>query len=317
MKNKEKKISQVQLFFITLQAQIGIGVISLPYDVFKYSKNDAWISILIAGLFVQINIVLIWLLYRRFPSLTIFEMMNKVVGNHVAFFIKTAYIVYFTSIATLVILLFGRLISIWILPRTPVWIISLIMISICVYGVKNNLRVIARFYVIVSFLLIILLLLITSVVKDVNVISILPVGQSSFPSIFKGATNSILAFLGFETLLVVFPYSLGKSVGKLKVALMANGIVTIFYTFLTIVSITYLGPSVLKFIPEPILYIMKYRTFQIMERTDLLFLSIWIVAVGTSFMMYLYLTSNGLANIFKKVNRSTFVFYTATLIFLL
>ncbi|MFJ7470258.1 endospore germination permease [Peribacillus frigoritolerans] len=317
MSRTESKISQFQLFFIILQTQIGIELITLPYEVFKISKVDAWISILLIGLFVQINIVLIWLLYRRFPSLTIFEMMSEVVGRHLAFFLKFAYIVYFFSIATLVILLFGRMVNIWILPRTPIWILVLIMIVVCVLCAKENLRVMARFYVVVSALLIVFIVLITSFVKNADYLHILPIGQSGLPVILKGTTQAIMAFLGYELLLVVLPYSLGNNAGKLKVALIANGMVTILYLYLTIFSIAFFGPSVMKFIPEPILYIMKYTSFQIIERTDLLFLSIWVVTVGTTFMMYLYLTSNGLANMFTKIKRSTFVYCTASVIFIL
>lgn len=310
-------ISQFQLFFVIIQTQVGIGIISLPYDVFKISKADAWISILIAGIFIQINIILFWLLHRRFPSLTIFEMLNEIVGKNIALFVKIAYIVYFITTSILLILVFGRMVNLWILPQTPLWIINLLLISVCVFCVKENLRVLARFNVVVSIWLVVLFLLISYVIKDINILYILPVGQSGFRTIMSGAREATFASLGYELLLVLFPYCLGKNSGKLKVALMGGGVVTIFYVYLTILTITYFGPSVMELIPEPILYIMKFHAFQIIERTDLLFFSIWIISVGTSFMMYLYSLSNGLANLFKKTNHSTFAFYAALLIFIL
>ncbi|MGM0878936.1 MAG: GerAB/ArcD/ProY family transporter [Bacillota bacterium] len=199
----------------------------------------------------------------------------------------------------------------------PIWLVSLIMIAICVYCAKEHLRVWARFCIVVSILLIVLFLFITYVVKDIIYLYILPVGQSGLPTILKGTTQATTSFLGFELLLVIFPYCLGTSGGKLKVSLMANGFVTLFYAYLTFVSLTYFGPPVMKFIPEPILYIMKFHSFQIIERTDLLFFSIWIVVVATSLMRYLYVISYGLANLFTKTNHSTFVYYAASLIFVL
>ncbi|MED3476522.1 endospore germination permease [Bacillus thuringiensis] len=317
MIKSENKITQFQLFFIVIQSQIGIGVISLPYNVSKISKGDAWISILVAGICISINIFLIWLLYRRFPSLTIFEMLSEIVGKHIAFLLKITYIVYFFSASTWLILLFRRMVNIWILPRTPLWVVSFIMIAVCLYCARENLKVIARFDIVVSFLLVVLFLFITYVIKDINYLYILPVGESGFPAIIKSAMQTTTSFFGFELLLVVFPYCLGKNAGKIKVALMANGFVTFFYAYLTFVSLTYFGLSAIKFIPEPILYIMKFHSFQIIERTDLLFFSIWIVSVATSFMMYLYLASNGLACLFRETNHSTFAFYTASLIFVL
>lgn len=97
----------------------------------------------------------------------------------------------------------------------------------------------------------------------------------------------------------------------------ANGLSTFFYAYLTFVSIAYLGPYAMKFIPEPILYIMKYRSFPILERADLLFFSIWVVCVGTSLMAYLYLTASGMSDLLNKSYNSIIVYSVALFIFVL
>ncbi|MFC5447437.1 GerAB/ArcD/ProY family transporter [Paenibacillus aestuarii] len=317
MSSPEKKISLFQLFIMTLQSQIGIGVISLPYYLFNAAGNDAWISVIVAGFFVQINIWLIWLLYRRFPGQSFFEMLRITVGKYGAYGLKIAYSIYFFTIATLIVLLFVRLVNIWILPRTPMWLVTLIMIAVCVYGVVDHLRVMARFFFLASTMLIVLLFLIITVAKDINYLSILPIGNSGMLAILGGVHHAIISFLGYEVLLVILPHSLGGHAGKIKAALLANGIVTVFYTLLTFVCLAYLGPAVMRFVSEPVLYVMKYRTFHMIERTDLLFFSIWIVCVGTSFMTYLYLTASALNSLLSQVSRSTFVYVIAALLFML
>lgn len=143
----KNKISQFQLFFIILQAQIGIGVISLPYEVYKISSNDAWISVFIAGVVVQIGIFIMWLLCRRYPHLTIFELMSFIVGKPTAFVLKLGYISYFLLSTILTALQFGEKVNTWILPRTPIWVISVLIIAIGVFCVRENLKVMARFFV--------------------------------------------------------------------------------------------------------------------------------------------------------------------------
>lgn len=306
----ENKISQFQLFFIILQSQIGIGVISLPYDVYRTSGSDAWISVFIAGLFIQCAIVIIWLLCRQYPELTVFELMVNIVGKPVAFFLKIGYIIFFFLSAILTAFQFGQKVNLWILPRTPIWVITVLLVVISVYCVKENLKVMARFFVVVSLLLVVLLSFTLFVLKDINILYLFPIGESGFFNMVKGSTKATFSYQGFELLLVVFPYCLGKSIGKLKVSLSANGFVTLFYTYLTFVTITYFGPSALKFIPEPILYLMKFRYFNIIDRVDLLFFSIWVVSVSTSFMMYLYLSSLGITHLFRKKDRTTFVYFS-------
>lgn len=313
---ENQKITPFQLFFILIQAQIGIGVISLPHDIFMVSEIHSWISVLIAGLLIEINIILIWLLYRRFPSKTIFEMLHLIIGRPASYFLKVFYILYFLSTLVLVIMMFGRMVNIWILPRTPVWVLSLLLIAICVYCVKENIKVMARFHVVVSFCLVVLFILIAFVVKEADYRHLLPISFQDFPSIMKGVKEATSASLGFELLLVLFPFCTGKQTGKLKVALLANGFVTLFYTYLTLVSISYFGPAVMKMVPEPILYIMKFHSFQVIERTDLLFFSIWIVSVATSFMVYLYCCTNGVVYLFKKVKHGPLAIILGLLVYL-
>jgi spore germination protein (amino acid permease) len=313
MNKGENKITQFQLFFIIIQTQIGIRIISLPYDVFQFSKNDAWISVLVAGGLAQIGILLIWLLYRRFPVLTIFEMMSEIIGKKLAFLLKICYISFLFSTALLTLLQFGQKVNTWILPRTPTWILLFLMIAVSVLCVKENLRVIARFFVVVSFLLIFLFAFTLVVFKDLNYLYLLPIGDSGLPNVLKGTNQALFALQGYELLLVVLPYCLGTGAGKLKIALMANGFVTSVYMYLTIVMLAYFGPAAMRLIPDPILYIMKFKYLMIIDRVDLIFFSIWIVFVTTSFMMYLYLTSNGLSQLFRKKNHSPFVYFAAAL----
>src|SRR5699024_12649219 len=43
------EISSFQLIFLLIHGQNGVGVITLPYDIFVKAKSDAWISVLITG----------------------------------------------------------------------------------------------------------------------------------------------------------------------------------------------------------------------------------------------------------------------------
>lgn len=165
-----------------------------------------------------------------------------------------------------------------------------------------------------SFFLVILLVFTLVVLRDLQPLYIFPIGDSGFSNIVKGASQGSFSLQGFELLLVVLPYCLGKDVGKLKVALSANGFVTIFYTYLTFVTIAYFGTSALRFIPEPILYMMKFKYFDIIDRVDLIFFSIWVVSVATSVMIYLYLSSIGITHMFRKTNRTNFVYWTGIIV---
>src|SRR5699024_11306607 len=69
------------LFFLVLQTQIGVGVLSLAFNVFNTAEQDGWISTLIAGLAIQVAIIIIWMMARRFPSSTIFDILPQLLRS--------------------------------------------------------------------------------------------------------------------------------------------------------------------------------------------------------------------------------------------
>lgn len=290
-------ISVGQLAFFILQTQIGVGILSLPFAVFNVSKGDAWISILLAGFLVQVMIVVIWVLCRRFPGATFFEFMPRILGKIVGTFLSFTYIVYFIAVACLVLTLSVNIIKSWALPHTPSWIIMVSIIISAIYLVKENLRIIARYHMLISIAFIILIFLFLGVLTYLNVLYIMPIGSTGVVSILKGSKEAIIAMLGFELILVLYPLTQGKDKKRVKAVSLANLGVTIFYTFITIITVMFFSPKELKLVPEPVLYVLKALEYTVLERIDLIFLSLWILTASTSFMSYLYIASYGMTKI--------------------
>lgn len=290
-------ISVGQLAFFVLQTQIGVGILSLPFAVFNVAGSDGWISVLIAGLFVQFMIVAIWVLCRRFPGATLFEFIPKILGRLGGMILSFAYIGYFIAVASLILILVENIVKEWAFPNTPSWIIFACIIFSAIYLVKENLRIIARYHMLVSFSFIILIFLFLGVLNYLNVLYILPLGGSGVLSIIKGSKEALLAMLGFDLLLVLFPLTQGKDIQRVKAVSLANLAVTIFYTFITISTLMFFSPEELKLVPEPVLYVLKALEYSVLERIDLVFLSVWILTVSTSFMSYLYIASYGITKI--------------------
>ncbi|WP_248734398.1 GerAB/ArcD/ProY family transporter [Neobacillus rhizosphaerae] len=311
MMKSEHTITQGQLVFYIIQTQIGIALLSLPYTLFKVSKQDAWISILIAGIFVQIFLVIFWLLNSRFPTLTIYEILPKLIGKILGKVMVFLYAFQFTLFSSAVLIFYGHLLKIWVLENTPIFVVILLLVFTGVYLGKQNLRIIARFSVFVSFFLLVLFVLVALSFKDANFLYLLPMAKTGWFTILKGSKEATLAILGFDAYLVIGPFVQGPAKGKLKAVTIANLFVTLFYTYLVVASLAYFSPEEMKIIPEPILYLIKSFSFGVVERTDLVFISIWMVMVTTSFVNYLYIASTGVATLFGQPSHSKFVPYVA------
>jgi spore germination protein (amino acid permease) len=310
------QITKFQLFFLLIQSQIGVALLSLPHAVQVSAKGDGWISTIFAGVAVQVMLVVYWQLLKRFPALMYTEITKKVAGNFLGRFLNFFIYLNFILVGGLTTILFIKLINLWLLPLTPGWMISALILTACIYLANSDLKIIARFYVLATSL--ILLLLFTSVLswftpKEFQYV--LPIGSSGFKNILMGSNNSLLAMLGFEALLFFFPFIIENKRGVLKTISMANLFITLFYTYFIFITLITFSNDQLAQMREPILILLRGISYNMIDRVDLIFLSVWIVPMATSIITYLFAASKSL-NLEKK-NYPKAVLFNGCILFLI
>src|SRR5690625_5226046 len=101
--SRNNNITTFQLVFLLVHFQIGIGIITLPYDVYMKAKSDAWISLLATGLIIQLILLLYGALMKRFPSNNLYEIMHILFGKFFGKVFTILYTLYFISVGCLVL----------------------------------------------------------------------------------------------------------------------------------------------------------------------------------------------------------------------
>lgn len=305
MTANQLSITKFQLFFLMIQTQIGIGVLSLPNVVQKIAKGDGWISTIIAGVAVQFILFIYWLLVKRFPNDSYPEIAEKILGRFLGKGITLFIYLYFILIGSLATTLFLNLIHLWLLPLTPTWVLAILIMAASIYLAISDLRMIARFFVLASSLFLLLLFLsILSLFIPKDITYIMPIGSSGIKNILIGSHNSLISMLGFEIFLFSFPFILEKQKGVLKTISMANLFVTGFYTYFMIICLITFSPEQLHQIRMPLLYLFRGLSYKMIDRVDFIFLSIWIVPMTTSIIGYLFLTSKSFSREKKSYERA-------------
>ncbi len=311
------QISSAQLLFIIFQTQVGVGVLSLSANLYSEAGKDGWITLLLAGIGFEIIIFIIYFLSKRFSSSTIYEYASKVVGRPIGLLISIGYIAFACVTAILVMELFDTAIQKWVLFRTPSWAILMLLAITGTYLALGKLKVIGRFDQFVSFLTIPLVIMVAYTLKEADLRYILPIGQQGLGPILKSIPQGFFSMIGFEMALFVFPFLQNKGKAALISLTLSNIAATTFYSFLTFSTYVMLSPKQLKILPEPIIYVLKGTSFHLVDRVDLLFLSIWTVAVLTSFVSYLYIAAIGVKHLTKRRNKKWPVIITSLAIFML
>ncbi|MFD1357222.1 GerAB/ArcD/ProY family transporter [Fictibacillus halophilus] len=292
-------ITHRQLFFLIVQTQVGVGVLSLPYSLFAKAKIDGWIALIIAGLFIQFSILAIWKLCDRFPQNTIYDILPKIMGKNLGFVFNFIYTLHFAFISILILIMYNSIVGKWILFETPHWVIIFIMAFAGWYFITSTPREIARFFVLVTPLLLILFGFILYAYTDVHLLYVFPVGQTGMLTIIKSSSDAVVALLGFDAALIFLAYTSGSPAKKIKVISFASFCITVLYAFIVFTTYIFFNPEEIVIVPEPVLYMLKAFTFSIIERTDLIFLSVWIISVATSFISYLFVAAKGVQTLFR------------------
>jgi spore germination protein (amino acid permease) len=305
-----------QIFFLMIQTQVGFGILRLPNILQNTSKGDGWLSVLVAGVFLQLFLLIIWLLLRRFPDLIYSEITTFLLGKHVGSLVNIITYVYFMVTASFVLLQFTSIIKEHLLVTTPYWVIGMLMMLTCTYLAIGDIRIIARFFGIISILFLILMgLSFFSFLLPVDLHHILPLGKSGVKDVIRGSKDCLLAILGFEVILFLYPLSSKKGTKFLRTITWANIFVTGLTTYFVILCIMVFSEPSLQHIKYPVIYFLRPLHFQMVDRLDLLFVSIWIVPLAASIVIYLYLGSKSLC--FFKGKSSKLVLMNSTWVFIL
>ncbi|WP_245596801.1 GerAB/ArcD/ProY family transporter [Shimazuella kribbensis] len=317
MVKKNSSITQGQLMFFILQAQIGVGILSLPHVLQLTAKGGAWISVLFAGLFLQLVIIIHWALCKLYPSDNIYSFLPKIVGKYLGNLLSLIYSGYFLFTAGMILVRLLEIIHKWMLQETPKWAVLILILVLSIYLVRENLRIITRFFVITSFIIVVMVILSLVGYMNVDFTYIFPITEAGWVNILKTIKDATPAMLGFEILLVFYPMVEGQSNGKLKAVSVANLLTTLFYTFEVFTSLIIFSPEELPLVPEPMLYMLKAFSFHIVDRIDLLFLALWFVITFTSLTAYLYAGIVGLGQLFHKGQHKKSLLYVPFIVFLI
>lgn len=300
-KRSKDSITRFGLFIWMIKCQIGIGILSLPSGIYGSADGDSWISVLVAGAVIQLLLILYAKLHTRMPGRMLSEMTVELFGKWVGRAVNVVYFSFFLFIAGYAIMLFVQLVHTWLLPKTPEPIILTLIASAFTYLSLQSLSAIERFFTFTSVLFIVIFLFsLTAFTHDMHISYVAPVGSSGLSGILAGSKGTFFSMIGFEIVLFLFAKvhmekKDSNRNGFLSIVTAANVFVTLFYTYFVALCLVSFSPRALQLLKEPVLFLFKGLSFQLADRLDLIFLSIWIFAMTSIFVGYLYMASRSLA----------------------
>ena len=276
--NPRFQLTSKQLIFVIIGTTIAMQLVSLARITSVEAKQDAWLAVILGSAAPLISLLLIERLGRRFPSLTLAEISRELFGRFFGSFFTLGFILYCLLAYSVSLRNFSEISSLYILPKTPFWVITLFGIIAAVYIASMGAKTLARINELLFYILLIVILLIIPTLKVADYTNLLPVGGGGISGLIKGALQTTFAYAGLEILLVAYPMVTRKD-EVLKAGITANVISLLIYLIIVVVSLMVFGSEFLSKITWPGITLLKVIDVPVFERLEFFFLIPW-VALG-------------------------------------
>ncbi|NBD23221.1 GerAB/ArcD/ProY family transporter [Paenibacillus glycinis] len=305
-------------FIWTLLIIDGCNFIPFIKTAIVEAKQDAWISILIAGLSAIVLTLLLVRLSLMHPGKTLFGFSRAVLGPWFGRIVVLPYFAAWISISVMILRYSGDFIQSVLLDKAPVWVVMLILSMLMVYSAHGGIGGIGRYNEVVGPVF-----FITTVVsfslngRNLRWERILPVYyDNGWLQIAKGAVP-LTTLLGGESLLLLVLIAFMANPRKAPLlSSIALGGTTLTFVALTVLSLSVFGPALAVRLQDPFFSFM--RTVDIMEfiqQIDIFMFSLWIFGITTILSAHLFVVSYELSQWLKLNDWYALIWIIAPVIF--
>ncbi|MED4586361.1 GerAB/ArcD/ProY family transporter [Brevibacillus choshinensis] len=290
--------------FLVHATQLGVGVLGYQRIVAGEAGHDAWISVLLAGLATHLTVLVIIKTLQCYPSADIYGIQLDVFGKWLGTVFGTMYAIYFFLSATVILRTYIEVVQTWVFPNLPTWVLSAIILFLAIYTIMGGIRVVAGY---TFFSVSVTIWLVCDLYYPLQYAQweyLFPILEASAGQLLKGMLAMTLSNIGFEILYAIYPYIQNKE--RLPRSVQTGVLVTnLIYTFVMIVSLVFFSEGQLMRTIWATLNLKKMVYFPILERFELIAISIWLLVVLPNIMVFIWSSARGFKRLFGWNLRSS------------
>lgn len=309
------KITPKQLILLVVISRLVITMTFFPALDSPPGNQDVWLSVLLS---IPVHLSLsvpVYLLWKRFPNLSLIEYCQTILGK-AGKLIGLLYVLYFLHALSVFLYQWSAFFTTAIMPETPVLFILVFLLPFCAYAVHKGIEVVSRlaeFFsplvfggIMISFLLL---------AKDMDLKVFMPFMEKSFLSILFGAVVIALRTSEILVLAMLLPY-LKTNKAKVKLVFLSTFSIVAFFWIISLVAVlATLGldlTRILQFAYFAAVRLVNVGNF--IERIESIHLSIWLLSGLLRITLYYYVIVIGLSQTFGLKSSKALAIPTLTII---
>lgn len=303
--NNESTLTARQLMIFIFLVSLGTTILVVPSILAAESKQDAWITSIVA---VSVGLLLIWMyvkLAQMFPAMTLFDMNEQVLGKWLGKAVTLFYIYMMFVLSAQVLFFIGTFMTTQIMPTTPIQSMHILMITFTVIGTKLGVIILGRTAeIFFPWILLLFFLLVIFVAPQSHLTNLLPIGEANFISIARPAMFMIVySFfpLAFTVCLiskeVKFPARFAKSFFYGGIT---SGIIMILLTLLGILVMGADQSS--RHVYATYALAKKISVGNFLQRIEVTVAFVWFISIYFKLTFYFHVTLKAISSLFQLQN---------------
>ncbi|MFD0825775.1 GerAB/ArcD/ProY family transporter [Neobacillus sp. M.A.Huq-85] len=292
---EKAKISPFLVFFLIHTMQFGVGVLGFQRIIALTAGYDAWISVVIAGLSVNI---IIWMMYRISETVNgdIMSAHTFIFGKIMGNLLSLPFVLVYLLAAIITLRPFIEVIQAWMFEDLSTFWFSLAFCGLGIYILYGGFRTVAgvAFFGVVLPAYLLFTFLFTIPYADIR--NLLPIFDHSIKDLAFASYQMSFTYSGFLILLFFYPFIKEPEKSK-KWAHLGAFTTTIIYTLISIATFSFFSEGQLQKYIWPTLTMWKIVEMPFVERFEYIGIANWIIIILPNFCIALWCA----ARILKRI----------------
>lgn len=298
------QVSAFYLFFIIHSIQIGIGILGLPRLVVIEARQDFWLVILAAYIYIILVVAVMLFILKQYKNADIYGIQVDIFGNWIGRLLGTIYIIYFVLTLFSVLITYMEVIRVFIFQSITNLTMGFLLIVLIVYSVLGGVRVIVGVCTLVTIFTVWIMLLLIEPGTRIDPTHLQPFFVASPKELLNGIKVTNYTFLGFEILFIIYPFIRNKQRVALPVFLGVSA-TTIIALIVTTITLGYFSMIEIERRDWVLLNLFKMQNFSFIERFDFIVVSAWMMVILPNMILLMWGVTYGMKRLYHVPQKWT------------
>lgn len=296
----KEKLYPFHVAIIVFMVQSGVIIFSLPRIVAEYMGYNGWLSLIPFSVIATLNILLIGWVHRLGKGKSIFVILESSLPKAFVYPIYTLLVSVWIILGCMAAKQYIIIFQVYFLPTThPMYLKALVDVLTFILvtkGIYNISKAVTSFF----WLIIWMNLLLLFFFREFQWVNLTPFFFQKNSDVLMGGLSIFTAFLGYELVLLLFPYSEKK--GFIKAVFAGNLITTLTYLAICFVCFGFYSFGQLNRMNYPLIDLLAYIKFPFIERIENLFFGFLLFSIVVTITMYTWAAMETINRVIPKAN---------------